>query len=607
MSEDISQILPETLSADRWRSLGFLERAGVLAPLFSVYSKNSTGIGDFEDLKLLADWAEKTGNTILQLLPMNEVGGVFCPYDSFSSFAIEPLYICFDKIPFSLSSATKEKIKKLKNEFPAGVAYVDYRLKARKTQLLWEIFVDDGKIDHDGLDTFARDNAYWIYDYANFKVLKNHHAGKAWYDWEDGYKRRDSAWLADFSSEYDTQIKFEIWLQWLAFQQFKAAKEYANKKGVFIKGDLPVLVSRDSADVWAHPEFFKLDLASGAPPDMYCAKGQRWGMPPYNWNNIASSDFRYLKEKLRYADNFYDMLRIDHVVGLFRIWSIPFNEPEENQGLNGFFDPHDQALWGEHGRNILSVIVKNCRSLLCAEDLGVVPAECRPTLLDFGIPGNDIARWTKDWNRRHNFLAPEEYRPLSVAALSTHDTTIFINWWESEAGTIDEALFIQKCASRGIDYTDVKGKLFDANLSKYGRLRWLDSILSEDILVGILGKRKEEVGDFIDMYKNTFGEKAKLWRLFKLAGVVREKADPEIVIAALKFVLSSASIFAIQSILDYLSIDNILKGDLHKYRFNIPGTISDRNWSLTIPISLEDLLRHKVCGQIKKLVEESGR
>ncbi len=222
------------------------------------------------------------------------------------------------------------------------------------------------------------------------------------------------------------------------------------------------MVSRDSADVWVHPEFFKLEFAAGAPPDMYTALGQRWGMPTYNWDKIWADGYRYLKDKLKYAQEFYDILRIDHVVGIFRIWNIPYNEPQENQGLNGFFDPQDKNKWEGHGKKILSAMLGSTNILLCAEDLGVIPKVCPKTLKEFGIPGSDVQRWVKDWKAKHDFLAPKDYRVLSVAMLSTHDTTNWPAWWKNEAGTVDEALFIRKCTDhRQIDFSHIKDKLFD--------------------------------------------------------------------------------------------------------------------------------------------------
>ena len=201
-------------------------------------------------------------------------------------------------------------------------------------------------------------------------------------------------------------------------------------------GNLPVLSSWDSADVWAHPEFFKLEFAAGAPPDVFSRKGQRWGRPgapTHNWEKIAGDGYRYLKEKLKYAGEFYDILRIDHVIGLFRIWSIPLQDPLENEGMNGSFDPPDEREWEEHGRKILSVMLNNAKMLLYGEDLGIIPTACPRTMEAMAVPGIDVQRWAKDWNGTQDFLPPEDYRFLAVATLSTHDTTNWNAWWEEES------------------------------------------------------------------------------------------------------------------------------------------------------------------------------
>ena len=606
LGKNLIKYLLNTDSKDKWERIGVQKRAGVSVALFSVYSKNSVGIGDLDDLKLLIGWANKTGNTIIQLLPMNEIGAIFCPYDSLSSFAIEPAYLSLNKL--TASNKIKNKIEDLKERFPKVRAHVDYGIKKEKLSLLWEIFCADNNCDSEELKQFITQNSYWLNDFALFKVIKDDQNGKAWYEWEDKYKNRDTTRLEDFHNEHKKQIIFQQWMQWLAFKQFKAVKKYAQEQKVLIKGDLPILISRDSADVWAHPEFFQLDYAAGAPPDMYCAKGQRWGMPTYNWERISSDRYRYLKEKLSYAENFYDILRIDHVVGLFRIWSIPYNEPLENQGLNGFFDPKDESKWLEHGRKILTVMLDNTNMLFCAEDLGVIPKVCPHTLKELGIPGNDVQRWVKEWKVKHDFLPSKDYRVPSVAMLSTHDTTNWPAWWENEAGTVDEGLFIRKCSDhRQINFSSVKGKLFDLSRSVHGRLRWLNSIDSVHKLVSILGKKKEELADFIDIYENTFREKKKLWKYLDLKGPMREKSDADIVKAALKITLESSAIFCINTIMDWLYLTDIFKGDPYQYRINTPGTISGNNWSLTIPISLDDLLKHKVCQDIRRMVAASGR
>ncbi len=572
------------------------KRAGVLVPLFCVYSQKSAGLADLSDIKLIVDWARKTGNSIIQLLPMNEVGSLFCPYDSVSSFALEPVYI----------SLTAAKQAALKKSFPDVKPYVDYSLKNEKIKILREIFVSRPKLNSE-FDKFKNQNSYWLADFSLFKALKDYHQGLAWWDWQEKYRNRKAQALESFKNEHLCEIEFQSWMQWLAFKQFKEVKVYAASRKVLLKGDLPILVSRDSADVWSYPEYFKLDFAAGAPPDMYCAKGQRWGMPTYDWARIAADDYKYLKEKLKYAENFYDILRIDHVVGLFRIWSISYNEPLENQGLNGFFDPVDESKWLGQGKHILSLIQASTKMSLCAEDLGIIPKVCTDTLKELGIPGNDVQRWVKDWNVLHDFLEPAEYRALSVAMLSTHDTTNWPAWWENEAGTIDEDLFLRKCKDRKIDYDSVKGLLFDKARSCHGRLRWLDSIDSQEKLVSSLGKNRGEVGDFIDLYLNSYQEKEKLWKHLGLKGKMREKSDAEIVKAVLKITLNSNARLCINTIVDYLYLTDVFKGDPYQYRINFPGTISNKNWSLTIPISLEELLKHKVTKEIRSMISDSGR
>jgi len=587
-------------------------RVGILTPLFSLYSKNSIGLGDFADLKLLIDWAKDCGNSVIQLLPMNEVGPVFCPYDALSSFALEPMYI----------TLPAPRIKALRKSFPTGKGYVNYAVKGARTKVLQEIFSKkEQKECAAEINNFKKENTYWLSDFALFKALKAHHKGSPWYEWEDKFKNRESHALADFKAGHTEEIEFEVWLQYLAFRQFKEVLAYAESKKVQLLGDLPILVSRDSADVWQHPGFFKLEYAAGAPPDMYCAKGQRWGMPTYNWQRIADNGYRYLKEKLHYAENFYDMLRIDHVVGLFRIWSIPYNEPLENQGLNGFFDPQDESKWEEQGRRILKVIVKSSKMQILAEDLGVIPKSCPKVIEELGIPGNDVQRWAKDWQMRHDFLEPDEYRLLSVAMLSTHDTTNWPAWWENEAGTVDEALIMRRCNERGIDYNRVRQKLFDLKKSRHGRLRWLEEIDSADKLVNILrggqGQSpsgtvpapvpdpKERFADFIDFYENSYHEKEKLWKHLGLKGQMKEKCDAAILRAALKITLDSRSLFCINTLIDLFFLGGLFKADAYPYRINTPGTVSEKNWSLALPLPLEQLMKHKVTKEIKALIAAS--
>jgi 4-alpha-glucanotransferase len=593
---------------NHWDRIGKVKRAGVLAPLFSVYSKNSIGIGDFSDLKPLIDWCAATSNSILQLLPMNEFGSTRCPYDAVSSFALEPSYISLEDVIPQGNGAMEKATAQMRKSFPTGRGHIDYTIKDAKVEFLRRTYLVSQKdLESREFRKFESENSYWLEDFALYKVLKFRYGGKPWYEWDQPYKERDAGSMAAFVKNDAEGLMFEKWMQWIAFKQFSEAKRYAASKSVLLKGDLPILISRDSADVWSHTGFFKLDFAAGAPPDMYCAKGQRWGMPTYDWDNIAADGYRYTKEKLHYAENFYDILRIDHVVGLFRIWSIPYGDPAENEGLNGSFDPKDEALWPEQGRRLLLIMMNATKMLLCAEDLGMIPKACPEALNDLAIPGNEVQRWVKDWSGTHDFLAPEKYRRLAVAMLSTHDTTNWAAWWESEAGTVDEALFIRKCSERGIDYQRVKKELFDPAYSGRGRLRWLTIVNSEEVLANILGKPKSEIADFLDMYNNTYKEKEKLWEDLGMKGPMKDVSDGTLVENALRVTLDSASVFAINLMIDYLYIEDVFKGDPYSYRINRPGTVNKDNWSLAIPVPLERLSKLKVSGKIKDMIKSSGR
>jgi len=191
--------------------------------------------------------------------------------------------------------------------------------------------------------------------------------------------------------------------------------------------------------------------------------------------------------------------------------------------------------------------------------------------------------------------------------LSTHDTTNWKAWWQYEAGTVDQGLLMRKCKERGIDFLRVRLEVFDAQLSFHGRLRWKKEIDCVDKLLCILGKRKEEVKDFIELYENSYGEKEKLWKLLACPGSVSEEASNQLLARVIQFTLNSRAIFCIHSIRDLLGLSDVFKGDPYQYRINVPGTISPKNWSLRLPLSLEELLEHPVNEQIRKMITDSGR
>jgi 4-alpha-glucanotransferase len=605
-SEEYQSFL-STVTRNQWERIGTKRRAGVATPLFSIYSASSIGLGELPDLKLLVDWCQATGMSIIQLLPMNDVGFNFTPYDAQSTFALEPMYLSLNHLVEVPLGPIQNDIEALRKQFPAGGLRVNYKVKQAKLDLLWKMFLLARIQESESFHRFVDENRFWLDDYVLFKVIKEIKQETSWERWEHELREKDASVLKHLIHKYDSRIKFHQWLQWQLFEQFREVKRYAQIKKVLFMGDLPFLVSRDSADVWAHQNYFKLNLSSGAPPDMYFAKGQRWGMPPYDWLQIASHNYDYLKEKLKYAQNFYDLFRIDHVVGIFRVWTIALSESVESAGLHGVFDPSEESLWEEHGRKLLSVMVQNTSMLPCAEDLGVVPECSYRVLEEFGILGLDVQRWNKHWGKTYDFKAPAEYRKNSIAVVSSHDTSSMRGWWEFEAGTLDGMMFERLCQSKGIDYELVKDRLFDLQQSHYGRMRWKKEIKDESALLRILNIPQSEAFPFLDSYKGSYGEKEKFLNLLNAPLAGGEKFSPEVARHILEEVSKTASIFSIQLLQDWLSLDPDFECDAWNFRINFPGTFNDKNWTLAVPFSLERMLRLGINAEIKSINTRTGR
>jgi 4-alpha-glucanotransferase len=597
-----------TPSRRQWERLGLHRRAGIAAALFSVYSSESIGLGEAPDLQRLIDWCRDSGMSLLQLLPLNDTGFDFQPYSAQSSFALDPMYLSLEHVKDVNHRGHRRELAALRKKFPTSGDRVDYGVKRAKLDYLWKLFESWDPESSPDFRRYCGENSFWLRDYALFKVIKETQDERNWESWPVELRERHPDALARFEVERERRLHFHQWLQWQLFEQFRAVKEHGEQHGVYLIGDLPFLTSRDSADVWSFQDCFKLDLLSGAPPDLFFVRGQRWGMPPYRWEAIAARGYDYLFQKLKYAENFFSLHRIDHVVGIFRVWTIAASEPEDTAGLNGKFDPPDEKDWERHGRGLLEKMLECSAMLPCGEDLGVVPACSYKVLRELAIPGMDVQKWTKDWERGgEDFLPPEKYRKNGMAIVATHDTTSFRGWWDYEAGTVEGALFERMCATRGISYDAVKGKLFDLERSRHGRMRWRADLTDKGKFLWELGKPEHEVKDFVDMYTGSFGEKARFWRFVGLKGQPSETATPILLEAALRKAHAAACIFSVQPLLDLLSLGYFWERDSWGCRINFPGTVGDWNWTLRMPVSLEEMAEMKINETIRDINRSSGR
>ncbi|MCK5219364.1 4-alpha-glucanotransferase, partial [bacterium] len=341
---------------------------------------------------------------------------------------------------------------------------------------------------------------------------------------------------------------------------------------------------------------------------MYFANGQNWGMPPYNWEAIAAQGYDYLIERLKYAENFYHLFRVDHFVGLFRIWTISRTQNDENSGVHSVFDPADEGSWEEHGKRLLDVMLKNTIMLPCAEDLGTVPDCSFKTIREYGIPGMDVLRWIRDWDHTYAFKDPSSFRPNAIATLATHDVTSLHAWWDYELGTIDELLFRNRCRERGFDVEALVTRLFKPAHFRRGRLRWRREIESQEVLLSILGRSEEEVRDIIGWYRETYDEAIYFWTWIGLEGRPPEFFDACLAEKILEQINRSASIFSVQLLQDWLSLSPAFTNrDTREFRINFPGKISSKNWSLVMPFSLEALLQNPDNRKIRAINERTGR
>lgn len=607
--------LKESKTADKWEKFGMRRRSGVAVPLFSVRSGKSIGIGEISDIKLILRWCELTANSILQLLPLNDTGFDFAPYNSISSFALDPMYISIRSLKDVNLSPFKKDISELRVKFQHSKDKTDYAIKQEKVNLLWRIYRRAYLKGLKKYERFVEENMYWLKEYAMYKVLKHRNENASWDKWEEVYRDRDSEALNKFEEESREKIEFHYWVQWQLFEQMTGVKKYAEEKGVFIMGDIPYLVSRDSCDVWAARNYFELDKLSGAPPDMYFANGQRWGMPPYNRTELEKNNFRYFTDKLEYAKNFYDMYRIDHFVGFFRVWTIDKNEPQETAGLNGKFVPGNEHEWEATGKRLLDAMISESAMLPCAEDLGTVP-ECSPrTLWEYGVPGMDVQRWIKSDN---DFIPSEKFRWLSIATVSTHDSSSLTDWIYNEAGTIDKMLFERLLKSRGFTEDKIKEteeKLFSLEKSHYNRLLWKDEINTREKFLEAAGISIEGNYDIAMLYDESYSEKEKFMsridsridsgsKLFN-NGKVTTKFIREV----LDFICRTDSIFSIHLLQEYLCLDDnfLRKTEEKSFRINFPGLVNDENWTAVLPISLERMCTLEINREIKEMNTRHNR
>ena len=316
--------------------------AGTAIPTFSVRTEEDFGVGDFIDLKKMVDWCKMTGQQVLQLLPINDttMTGTWTdsyPYNANSTFALHPMYIRLSAVGKLKNKERQEYYDNLGRELNQ-LADVDYeRVNNGKKEFLREIFVEKAaSVQREkAYKTFVSENEYWLKPYAAFCLLRDMNGTPEMDKWGE-YSVYNQEKVDRLCAENDKEIRFVYFVQYHLDKQLKDVRNYAHQQGVVLKGDIPIGISRTSADAWQYPHLFYMDCQAGAPPDDFSILGQNWGFPTYNWEEMAKDGFAWWKARFRKMAEYFDAYRIDHVLGFFRIWQIPMNAVH---GLLGTFNP----------------------------------------------------------------------------------------------------------------------------------------------------------------------------------------------------------------------------------------------------------------------------
>ena len=464
--------------------------AGTVIPVFSLRSEGSFGVGDFGDLKMMIDWADKTSQHIIQILPINDTNMTQTwqdsyPYNSISIYALHPQYTDFRQLPEIKDEKLKTQFEQLRQELNA-LPQIDYeRMFAAKMNYLHVLFEQEWATikRRATYKTFYEQNKEWLVPYAAFCYYRDKYKTAVFSEWP-----KDATVKA---LKIDKDIEFWFFVQYNLDQQMHAAHEYARQHHVILKGDIPIGISRDGVEAWVEPKYFNLNGQAGAPPDPFSADGQNWGFPTYNWDEMLKDGCAWWVRRFRKMAQYFDAYRIDHVLGFFRIWEIPvpeksglmgqfapalglskeeiaaygvpfrdglflidhkrndrwhpriavqyqqayeeLNDTEKynfNRLYNDYFYRRNNHFWYQEAMKKLPRLTQATRMLVCAEDLGMVP-ECVPWVMnELRILSLEIQTMPKDPNIRFGKLSHNPYR--SVCTFSTHDMPTLRQWWDED-------------------------------------------------------------------------------------------------------------------------------------------------------------------------------
>lgn len=397
--------------------------AGILLPVSSLpspYGIGTFGRAAYEFVSKL----KRAGQTYWQVLPIGPTSYGDSPYQSFSTFAGNPYFIDLDLLAEE-GLLDKKSIGAL--DWGQSENDIDYsKIYENRFKVLKEAFGNSTETGSAEYQEFVSDNKDWLDDYALFMSCKEYFNQKEWLLWDDGIKMREPSAIGHYSGLLKDNISFWKYVQYKFYCQWNRLKKYANDNGIKIIGDIPIYVALDSSDVWANPGQYQLDKelkpvdVAGCPPDAFSDYGQKWGNPLYNWEVMEKDGFSWWKKRMQSAAGMYDVIRIDHFIGMAKYYAIPANGvPKE-----GGYRPGP-------GSKLTSAIDEAIGSAqIIAEDLGVAMPEAKKLLQETGYPGMKVLEFAFDGHPSNEYL-PHNYNSNCVVYTGTHDNETLVGYFDS--------------------------------------------------------------------------------------------------------------------------------------------------------------------------------
>ena len=461
---DLSKDLGESRIMTNQNKQTLNRGAGVLLPISALPSSYGIGTLGEESLRFI-DFLERIGCKYWQVLPVGPTSFGDSPYQSFSAFAGNPYFIDLERL-LEDGLLTKEDINGFQWQQEEDI--IDYEVIYKlRFPVLKKAYQRSNHRRMKTFHDFCTSNQYWLEDYSLYMAVKGHFDNHEWLLWDEDIRNRKREAIDSYTKLLKDEIEFWKFCQFKFRQQWDDMKYYANTKGIQIIGDIPLYVASDSSDVWVHGELFELDErkkpinVAGVPPDVFSEDGQRWGNPLYRWDVMEKNDFTWWKERMKMSATLYDVIRIDHFIGVVNYYSIPAKCPT---AVDGRWEKGP----GKKLTNIIKESIGNTK--IIAEDLGVITQNVRDLILETGYPGMKILGFALEGPADSEYL-PHNYRDTNIVAYTgTHDN-------ETLAG------FLSNKDEEDLEFTYQYFNVSNRNDLVYAIIRTLYSSIADVVVV----------------------------------------------------------------------------------------------------------------------------